>query len=263
MLNRAKHLIACATVAAAICPINGLAADNLDTDDIRIVSYNVHNGKGLDKITDYKRIAEVIGAASPDFVAVQEADSATNRSKGLYVLGEIARWADMQPVFGPAISFDGGKYGIGILSRQKPVATRQLPLPGREENRTLLIAEFDDCVFACTHLSLNKEDRLASIATILEAASQYDKPFFIAGDWNAEPDSELLARLSEDFEILSDTNIFTFPADKPDRCIDYIACLKATKGKLHKIQATVIDEPEASDHRPVFVALGRDGKSDQ
>ena len=57
-------------------------------ETVRIMSYNVHNGAGLDKKVDYERIAEVINQVKPDVVAIQELDSVTYRSKGVDVLHE-------------------------------------------------------------------------------------------------------------------------------------------------------------------------------
>ena len=51
-------------------------------EPVKVMTYNVHNGIGLDKMTDYERIGKRIAAEMPDFVAIQEVDSATVRSKG-------------------------------------------------------------------------------------------------------------------------------------------------------------------------------------
>ena len=58
--------------------------------------------------------------ASPDVVAIQEVDSMICRSGQKYVLGEIAERTQMYACFAPAIGFEGGKYGIGLLTKQVP-----------------------------------------------------------------------------------------------------------------------------------------------
>lgn len=77
----------------------------------------------------------------------------------------IHRLTGMHPFFAPAIDYDGGKYGIGMLSREKPLDVRVVPLPGREEARTLFVADFPDYTFVGTHLSLTGDDRMASLAS--------------------------------------------------------------------------------------------------
>ena len=89
--------------------------------NLKIMSYNVRNGKGMDGVRDIERVAQVIKSAEADVVAVQELDSMTNRSGKKYVLGEIAALTKMHAEFFPAIEFDGGKYGIGILSKKNNI----------------------------------------------------------------------------------------------------------------------------------------------
>lgn len=222
---------------------------------VRLMSFNVRNTKGMDNRRDCQRVANVIRNAAPDVVAVQELDSATRRSGGEYVLGEIAERAEMFDAYYPAIEYDGGKYGIGILSREKPLRVEGFALPGREERRALLIAEFEEYVFACTHLSLTEQDRLASLAIIKQQAARYTKPFYLAGDMNDEPESQFVKELEVDFKVLNNTKGYTFPAPAPDRTIDYIAVWKATAPRYAVASKQVLDEPMASDHRPVVVDL--------
>ena len=101
----------------------------------------------MDGICSFQRVANVINNASPDVVAIQEVDSMTRRSGQKYVLGEIAERTQMHACFAPAIEFEGGKYGIGLLTKQVPLRLQTIPLPGREEARTLILAEFEDYIY--------------------------------------------------------------------------------------------------------------------
>lgn len=222
---------------------------------VKIMSYNVRSAKGMDNVRDCGRVAKVILEQQPDLVAVQELDSMTNRCGKKYILGEIAQLTGMYPEYFPAIKFDGGKYGIGILSKEKPLAVQGYPLPGREEKRALLVAEFQDYMFACTHLSLTEEDRLESLEIIGKIAAASQKPFYFAGDLNDTPGSPFLDGLQKNFRILNDVKAQTFPAPLPDRTLDYIAVWKGTAPKLDVVSKEVVDEPMASDHRPVCVVL--------
>ncbi len=219
------------------------------------MSYNIRNGIGMDRVRDLGRVAEVINASAPEIVAIQEVDSVTGRSKGTYVMGELGALTGMVPTFAAAIDYDGGRYGIGMLSRQAPLNVKRYPLPGREEARALLVAEFDDYVFACTHLSLTHEDCLASVQILKDIASNYDKPFFIAGDFNARPDSDVIRALSDDFTILSDTSVLTFPADTPDRTLDYIMVYSRPSIAVTTESFEVLNAPMPSDHRPLLLKV--------
>ena len=207
----------------------------------------------MDNVRNVQRIANVINNEAPDVVAVQELDSMTTRSNQTYVLAEVAERTQMHANYAPAISFQGGKYGIGILSKEQPLSIRTFPLPGREEERMLMIAEFKDYLFACTHLSLTEEDRLASLDIIKNNASTSNKPFFLAGDLNDTPDSKFIKSLQQDFQILTNTKKPTYPAPEPKETIDYIAAWKENTDNFANLSTQVVEEPLASDHRPITV----------
>jgi len=141
-----------------------------------------------------------------------------------------------------------------LLSRTEPFAVRSIPLPGREEARVLLMAEFPDYTVCVTHLSLTPEDRHASLPIIREATDTCRKPVLLAGDFNTGDAAAVLAGLGGGFRILSDTTRMTFPADNPAVRIDYIL------GRGLPTSATVAESAvdhtaAASDHCPLWVTL--------
>ena len=230
---------------------------------LKLMSYNIKNANGMDNVCNFQRIANVINNTSPDVVAIQEVDSVTNRSGQKYVLGEIAERTQMHGYFAPAIDYDGGKYGIGLLTKQVLLRLQTLPLPGREEARTLILAEFADYIYCCTHMSLTEEDRMKSLELVKAFTSSSTKPLFLAGDMNAEPESGFIKKLQKDFQILSNPKQHTFPAPDPKETIDYIATLKQNAKGFAVISAKVINEPMASDHRPILVELRTAEKADK
>ena len=99
------------------------------------MSYNVHNCIGLDNVRDYNRIANIIKQAAPDVVALQELDSITQRNDGVYALKELETLTGMHGLFASAIPFQGGSYGIGLLSKEQPLSYKTFlpqPFPFRE-----------------------------------------------------------------------------------------------------------------------------------
>ena len=232
-----------------------MALNVFSQDYLKLMSYNVRNAKGMDGIHNIQRIANVIINEAPDVVAVQELDSMTTRSGQKYVLGELSERTQMYATYAPAISFQGGKYGIGILSKETPLTIRTYPLPGREEARMLLVAEFKNYFFACTHLSLTEEDRLASLDIIKNSVGKSEKPYFLAGDLNDKPDSKFIQALQQDFQVLTHIKKPTFPAPEPTETIDYIAAWKHGSNDFANLSAQVLEEPVASDHRPLSIQL--------
>ena len=237
--------------AAFIAPVQARKVRTL-----HLTSYNIQHGEGLDKKIDHARQAKILRKAHADVAAIQEVDSMTRRNGGLYSLEEIGRKAKMHATFAPAINFQGGKYGIGLLSKKRPMSVRRIPLPGREEKRMLLVAEFKHYVVACTHLSLTDEDRMASVPIIVEEASKWQKPFIIMGDLNDEPGSPFYLRMQEHFLFLNPSYDKTFPADNPNICIDHVAVFVPTPDATISFYRTWVGEETSSDHRPLHARLG-------
>lgn len=225
---------------------------------VRLTSYNIQHGAGIDGKIDHKRQARILRKAHTDVAAIQEIDSVTRRNGGLYSLEEIGREAKMFATFAPTIKYQGGKYGIGILSKKKPMSVHRIPLPGREEPRMLLVAEFKHYVVACTHLSLTDEDRMASLPVIVAEAQKWAKPFFIMGDLNDEPGMPFYQEMQKHFLFLNPPYDKTFPANKPNICIDHVALFKptATSGSTLSFYNTWVGEEPYSDHRPLHAKVG-------
>ncbi len=228
---------------------------NSDSWKLRFMTYNIRVGKGMDQVKDLERIAAVIIRERPDVVALQEVDSVTSRTGGVDQIRELGRMTGMYGVFAAALEFGGGKYGVGILSREEPLSIKSVPLPGREEPRVLLIAEFRNYVAMSTHFSLTEEDRVASAEILNREAMLFDKPLLLGGDFNAEPQSEPVRVLGITFTLLSDDTQPTFPADEPKVCIDYVFAKRSESYSFKVLNSTVIPESIASDHRPVSLSL--------
>lgn len=119
---------------AAVCGLL-LGACTQRQTTLKFMSYNIRNGRGIDNVQDLGRVAEIINRTAPDIVALQELDSVTGRMAGRFIPGELGEMTGMHARFCRAIDYDGGAYGVGLLSRDEPLAVRRIPLPGREESR--------------------------------------------------------------------------------------------------------------------------------
>lgn len=221
---------------------------------MRILTYNIRAGRDLDCAPALERQAAAIRALAPDVAALQEVDRGARRTGGADQAAALAAATGLHASFARAIDFEGGEYGVALLSRRRPDAVRTVPLPSpHDEDRALLVADFGAFVFAVTHLSLHDGDRLDSVDRILAELLPSPAPVLLAGDWNAPPESDTLRRIGSGFVLLSDPRDPTFPAGAPDRCIDYVAVDRGHADAFRGAAARVVDEPSASDHRPVLV----------
>lgn len=222
--------------------------------ELRVLTYNIHAGIGMDGRLDLERLAGVINGIAPDIVGLQEVDSATTRSELKDQAAELGRLTGMHAVFGPAIDHAGGKYGVAILSREKPLNHYNIPLPGAEERRTLLVAEFEGYVVFNTHLSLTESSRMESLEIMFSETEKYEKPVIITGDFNAVPGSMEITLIKENWLPLSGTSLKTFPSEAPEVTLDYIFGAKMEKG-FKESESRAVYEPVASDHLPLYANI--------
>jgi endonuclease/exonuclease/phosphatase family metal-dependent hydrolase len=230
---------------------------------LRVLTYNIHHGEGVDGKLDLARIAGVIKSARPDFVALQEVDLKTERTKGVDQPAELARLTGMQVVFGGNLRFEGGDYGNAVLSRLpiKGHKNHSLPSLNDGEQRGVLAVELElpaggELLLLATHLDHRRDEaeRLASAKAINELiAKTPDRLALLAGDLNATPDSPVLKRIRDSWTDTATRPLPTIPVGKPERQIDYVLVRPAARWKI--IETTVLDEAVASDHRPLITVL--------
>ena len=258
-----------ASLAAAFCvclavgcstgnPLQGGSASR----DMKLMSYNVMHCAGIDDKVNIARTAEVIKRENPRFAGLQELDcKAADRSFGVDQPAELGRLTGMHATFAQAIPFQGGGYGVAVLSREKPLAVYRAPLPGYEP-RVLLLCEFEDCWFGTTHLALHQTNRLAAVEIIRKAVVERaaTKPVYLTGDWNDTPPSRPLVAMRSFMTILSDTTKRTFHDFKPidsahAYCIDYIAVDSRSAKRIVVRDSHVVPDETTSDHSPVVATI--------
>lgn len=238
------------------------AADNSIV--VRVLSYNIKHGEGVDGKVDLSRAARIIKSVSPDIVALQEVDSGTKRTAQVdqpKVLGELA---GMQVVFGDNIPYQGGRYGNAVLSRLPIMRTQNHRLPSfyNGEQRGLLEIEVRprgskaSFLFFATHLDYRPQDheRVASASLINElVASRGDIAALLVGDLNSEPASRPIQELQKRWKRTTTKSMLTFPSGDPIKQIDYVLYYPARRWCV--METKVLDERIASDHRPVLAVL--------
>ena len=243
-------------------------AGALLSGDMKLMSYNVMHCEGADGKVDIARTAAVIRREAPRFVGLQELDcKSAKRSGGVDQPAELGRLTGMHATFAQALPFQGGGYGVAVLSREKPISVFKTPLPGKEP-RVLLLCEFKDCWFGTTHLALQETNRLASVEIIRKAVAERSatKPVYLTGDWNATPGSKPLAAMRSFMAILSDTTGRTYHGFKTHDpasayCIDYIAADAISARKMVVRDSHVVPDVTTSDHSPVVATIAPAGKS--
>jgi len=237
------------------------AAELAASDTIRVLAYNIHHGEGMDELLDLGRIAELIRDVNPDLVSIQEVDSVADRTNQVDQAVELGRLTGMESRFGRFMSYQGGAYGMALLSRLPIVSSTNYRLPDGTEPRTALaaIVEMPDTGallrFIGIHFYETEEQRLAQAQKLENYLDSDDKlPTILAGDFNSKPQTAVMDHLSESWQVVDKgEDHFTFPSYDPAREIDFF--LLQPSGRFEILSQRVLDEPVISDHRPLMIEL--------
>ena len=228
---------------------------------IRVLTYNIHHGEGIDKKIDLERIAALIKKADADIVALQEVDRGVARTARRDLPAELAALTGLQVCFDRNISYQGGDYGNAVLTRfpirQKKNTHYKMLRAGEQRGVLQLVLEVrgQELLFMNTHLDFRPDDaeRVLNVGELKQmVAAAGKRPVIICGDFNATPGSRthgmMKAILSDAWELVGQGNGFSIPVVKPAKRIDYIWISRET---VEPLKMEVLPSI-ASDHLPVL-----------
>ncbi len=223
-----------------------------ERDRIRLASYNMRKGIGLDRRRRPERILEVINALEADVVALQEADRRLGERPAVLDRRMIEENTDFRALEtglpGPSL----GWHGNAILVRKGLDAgpLRRLELPGTEPRGALLVPVGGLYVLG-THLGLLRRDRRRQLERIAAELAALDGAQVIAGDLNEWSPNRGLEPL-QGFRLLAPG--YSYHAARPVASLDRFALA----GGAGFSDAGVADTPLsriASDHLPVWADI--------
>lgn len=249
--------------AAVVARFHTRAAPSAPSDHtLSAVTYNIRHGRGTDDRVDLARTARVLKDLDPHLIGLQEVDDRARRTGGVNQAAELGRQLGMHAAFGPFMDYQGGRYGMAILSRYPFVDVHVLPLPDGHEPRIALVAHIrlpnDEIVTVVNvHFDWVDDDafRFAQAQAVAEYLRGLQTPFVLLGDFNDQPGSRthhLFSELAQE-AMKPEGERFTYPSTAPTTDIDSI--FTSPRSRWSHGQIHVHDESIASDHRPVSARL--------
>jgi endonuclease/exonuclease/phosphatase family metal-dependent hydrolase len=233
-------------------------------NSLRVMTYNIHVGVGMDKKLDLQRIADVINAERPDLVGLQEVDRGVKRTEGKDEIAELAKLTSMHYAFAHNLDYQGGQYGVAILSRFAigKIDHRKYENRREAERRGMLRVEIQiggrTVHFVTTHLDYQHADgRLFETEQMLKFLEGTRGPLIVVGDFNDEPAGDACKLILTKFydswlKARAQGPGLSYPADKPTKRIDYVFTRQSDPIRVKKawIASTL-----ASDHLPLIADL--------
>jgi endonuclease/exonuclease/phosphatase family metal-dependent hydrolase len=253
--------------SASADPTPAAADEQAPDRPLRVATFNIHHGTGVDGRSDLGRIARVVEQTGAEVVGLQEVDRHFHpRSDFVDQATWLADRLRLEVAFGANLDQDPftpgaprRRYGNAVLSTHhiSSAANTLLPRPEGGEQRGLLVTRLvvrgaPVRVFS-THLqSRSSGERRAQVAAIRTHLAGVPSPFVVLGDLNARPDAPEVASLTEGlvdaWAAAGNGSGFTYAR------IDYVLTSVDVATRTAAVVVT-----DASDHLPVVADLALPG----
>jgi endonuclease/exonuclease/phosphatase family metal-dependent hydrolase len=220
---------------------------------VRVMTFNVRGGLGMDGRRDTGRIAEVVRAYAPDVVCFQEVHQCLPWSGWINQPRAWERELALKVVFQRCVNIGVGGFGLAIASRlpMTDVSRRFLPSVGERRGALAVTVQTPEGSVRvwCTHWGLNEQERVRQAECLGNLVNQSSLPTILCGDFNERSDAPAVRRLFSDTGLCdagAQLEMPTYPADSPIARIDFVlhsACLSCV--------SSIVVDTQASDHRPL------------
>lgn len=237
---------------------------------VNVLVYNIHAGRDRLGVDNLERVARMVLDSAVDIALIQEVDSITERSGRTDQLAELRRRTGFKGAFGRTLDYQGGGYGIAVLSRfpivsdslmRLPVTPRQERAGGSYEPRGVLhaaiVIERDTVHILNTHLDASGSDsyrrqEAAALVDITRRLTARGALVLLGGDLNSTPESAVheiveTGGVRDVWNACGSGNGFSYPDTLPVKRIDYLL----VSAQIRCVAARVL-ESAISDHRPVL-----------
>lgn len=220
---------------------------------MRVMTYNIRGGWGMDGQWSTERIAEVVLEQAPDILCLQEVHQRLPQSRFVDQPGRLQKALGLPVVFQANLRLGVGAYGLALVSRYPVNSVQNHLLPSTREQRGALQVNLTTptgllTVF-CTHWGLNGAERERQGARLAELVDAVAGPVLVCGDFNEGPEAAGISALRSRADLAdadADLNRLTYPADTPAARIDYVLYSPSLT-----LQAVAPVSSQASDHFPV------------
>ena len=162
--------------------------------DLRVLTYNIKHGRGNDNVVDLERTAAVIRTQKPDIVGLQEVDDRAERSGRVAEAAHLGKLLELKHAFGRFMDYQGGAYGMAILSRFPIEATEDVRLPDGNEPRVALsvrvkLPDGQPLTVVNVHFDWVRDDgfRFAQAEALTKYLDALKTPYVLLGDLTTCP----------------------------------------------------------------------------
>ncbi len=236
---------------------------NAWSQQLRVMSYNIHHGADRHEKNSLDSIGYFIKSIKPDIVGLQEVDSLCDRSGKVDQMKRLAEITGMHHAFIRHFPYQGGAYGLGVLSKHPILKTERKELRLLKEGpngksvsmlfATIKLSGKKEILFVTAHYSASdKATRQSQVNETLQYLSRNHLPVIFTGDLNATPDTDEIQLLQQHLQPVDTSLTPTFPDTLPAKKIDYILVSRPALRRVKNVSAPVV---HYSDHLPLIALI--------
>lgn len=228
---------------------------------IKVVTYNIHGGIGMDGQQNYSRIGRMLAERNVDIALLQEVDTRCPDRKTEQDIHDLCAGHFSQLVPSPALYTPEGWYGNAVLTRYPVRFSQSIDVSysnrqPRNIQELIIDTEFGPLHLLNTHKGLKRLERREQIERLslhIRELKSDNLPLLVGGDFNEW--QIFSSRIRNVNRLLRPHGVgATFPTRWPIFKLDRIWSRPAALVK----NATVIKTPETrlySDHFPIEATL--------
>jgi endonuclease/exonuclease/phosphatase family metal-dependent hydrolase len=224
---------------------------------IRVLTFNIRHGLGLDGRQDLERTARVLRELAPDIAGLQEVDEDAERSGGIDQAAWLAGALGVRFASAPARGRRAHER-VALLSRH-PIGGAEVRWfwdgGGRGEPRGAVVAEVATTAgpvrCAVAHLSTRPVERARERRALAAMMASLPGPALLFLDAN----SAHLAPLERAAGLRPPPGRppATFPAERPSKPVDWVLAREPAR---HLEPAWTPERETSSDHLPLLAVVG-------
>lgn len=217
---------------------------------VRVATWNV----AIAGFSSIDTLARELREIDADVVLLQELEVGARRSGRVNQPRALAEAMGMDYAFAPSVPYDGGIFGLTVLTRLPLARAERHSLDGEIVYEPRIAFEVGACAGAlelrlidvhAEYVPETNTDNLARLAELIGPVG--DQPIAVAGDLNTRPANAGIVALLADTGLV---DLFHEEGGEPAIYIDYVL---ASPPLAEIVRESVRVDSDASDHAPLWV----------
>ena len=175
---------------------------------MKIMTFNIQSCKDfITKEFNYKKCGDLINEYKPDVLGLNEVTKGNNFDISPRYFDQplaLATYCGYKYYYfcEAIVIHDIAPYGNMVLSNSdiRNIELVKIPDPEKDEDcyyesRAIIKCEINNIIFLITHMGLASGERINGVKEIIKLTTKETKPIILMGDFNMEPDNEIIKPL--------------------------------------------------------------------